>query len=229
VNRELPPGDRANRSSDSGWQSRPPGSVPGTRGLVCRAKDPPKGATPPGTSPAAREGQNKRDSGFERVGSFFVLAFCGRERQTHFLANRSGQEPTAALGLPGGCFHQFGERGAVRPLQKFEDLLGPAPLPRVRFLLGGFGGLRALGGLLGRGGHPLPDLPLPGATRVFRGAVLGVLVGSGSRVVAAWRACSSAFGIVIVNSPYAVITAVRTSIAHVGKTSKRILRPMAME
>jgi hypothetical protein len=70
---------------------------------------------------------------------------------------------------------------------------------------------------------------LPGATRVFCGAVLGVLVGSGSRVVAAWRACSSAFGIVIVNSPYAVITAVRTSIAHVGKTSKRILRPMAME
>jgi hypothetical protein len=34
---------------------------------------------------------------------------------------------------------------------------------------------------------------------------------------------------VIVNSPCAVITAVRTSIALVGKTSKRILQTMAME
>lgn len=93
MNRELPPGDRGNRSSDSGWQSRPPGSVPGTRGLVCRAKNPPKGATPPGTSPAARERQNKRDSGFERVGSFFVLAFCGRERQTHFLPIAPDRNP----------------------------------------------------------------------------------------------------------------------------------------
>lgn len=228
MNRELPPGDRGNRSSDSGWQSRPPGSVPGTRGLVRRAKDPPKGATPPGTSPAAREGQNKRDSGFERVGSFFVLAFCGRERQTHFLANRSGQEPTAALGLPGGCFHQFGERGAVRPLQSSRTFSVLVPSREPDSFLAALAAFVPLVAFLA-GVAILPDLPLPGATRIFRGAVLGVLVGSGSRVVAAWRACSSAFGIVIVNSPYAVITAVRTSIALVGTTSKRILRPMAME
>ena len=148
MNRALPPGNRGNRSSDSGWQSRPPGSVPGTRGLVSGVEDAAKRATPPGTSPAAREGQCRRDSGFERVGSFFALALYGRDRQAHFLANRSGQEPTDAVGLPGGRFHQFGKRGAVRPLQKLEDLRGLAPLPRARFLLGWFGRFRPFGGLL---------------------------------------------------------------------------------
>jgi hypothetical protein len=67
-------------------------------------------------------------------------------------------------------------------------------------------------------------LALPGATQGFRGAVLGVLVASGFGAAAAWRACSSVFGVVIVYSPCAVITVVRIWITLFAHGSKRILQ-----
>ena len=82
-----------------------------------------------------------------RVAALLTLDLGGHEREPEFLANGFGQEPTRC-GLARRSLSSVRKRGAVRPLQKFEDLLGLAPLPRARFLLGGFGGLRALGGLL---------------------------------------------------------------------------------
>jgi len=67
----------------------------------------------------------------------------------------------------------------------------------------------------------LLGFPLAGATRGFRGAVLAFVPGFSSRPsVTAW---SSVRFVVIVNSPLAVMTAVRTSITLVAPRCKAIL------
>ena len=65
----------------------------------------------------------------------------------------------------------------------------------------------------------LPDLPLDGATRGFRGATLAFVVGFGSCTapLAAWVVCSSVVSVVIVVSPLRLITAVTTWIAPVRR------------
>ena len=221
MNRALPPGDRGNRSQNSGRASRPSWAVPGPGGLFGGTQNPPERATPPGTSPAARERENRWDSGFERVDSFFALGLCGLERQAHFLANRSGQEPPHRVCLPSGRLGQILQSCAVRTTQEFQDPGRFAARAGAIGQLRRFRALWLLGVLLGRGGL---DLALPGATQGFRGAVLGVLVASGFGAAAAWRACSSVFGVVIVYSPCAVITAVRIWITLFAHGSKRILQ-----
>ena len=136
-----------------GWQSRPTGAMSSPSRLVCRVEVPPKRATPPGRSPAAREGQCRRDSGFERVGSFFALAFCGRERQAHFLPDCSGQEPANGMWLPARGFHQLFQSGTAGPLQQIQDLGCFAALAGAIGRLRQFRTLWLFSPLLGRGGH----------------------------------------------------------------------------
>lgn len=56
MNRALPPGDRRDRSGDSGGPSRSAAVMSRAFGLAGGVADPPEGKTPPGGSPAALYG-----------------------------------------------------------------------------------------------------------------------------------------------------------------------------
>ena len=159
MNRALPPGDRGYRSPDPGRPSGPARLVLGLGGLVEGTEDSPQRGTPPGRYPAARRWWDRRDSALDGVAALPVLGLGGLYLQTKLLADSARQVPTDGMRLPAGGFHQFFECRAVRPFQQFQDLRCLAALARTRFLLSGFGGFRALGRLLGRGGLSSPTWP----------------------------------------------------------------------
>ena len=150
MNGTLPSGDRGYRGGDSVWQSGSPWTVFGTVGLVCGITHSPQRVTPPGGNPAARNGQDGRESGPNRIGALRIFAFGRHDRQSHLLAHGPGQEAADRMSLPARGLHQLRKGGAVRPFQQIEDLGGLASVPRRTLLLGGFGRLLCRAGLLGR-------------------------------------------------------------------------------
>src|ERR1019366_10403530 len=83
-----------------------------------------KQEAPPGGNPAARSGQDRRESGLDGVGSLAVLALGGRYSQAQFLADRLREKPAHAVRLPARHLHQFGQGSAIGTFQQIEDRRG---------------------------------------------------------------------------------------------------------
>src|SRR5260370_11294235 len=77
---------------------------------------------PPERFPAA--GVVVESLGFDGGGALAVVAFGGRHRQPHLLANRAGQEAAHGMWLPACSFHKLFRRDAARSLEQVEHL-GP--------------------------------------------------------------------------------------------------------
>src|ERR1700676_5368110 len=203
MNRTLPTRDRGNRRGDSGGSSRCGRVVSGAFGLVGGVAHSRKRETPPSRYPAARCEEQLSRSGFDGVAALPILAFGGRDREAHLLANRAGKEPAQGMWLPASGFEQFLGAGSPRPLQEVEDRRGFTALagfvscaPR-RFLLRG-------------------RLPLAGATLARRAPAAGFFVAFAFSpgAVAGAVPVSSVIDVVILNSPSAVITAITTWITQ---------------
>jgi hypothetical protein len=180
--------------------------------------------SPPRSGPGGLQGWHAT-SVLDRIAALPVLGLGGRECQAQLFADRTREEPANGMRLPAGGSNQLGKCGAVRPLEQIQHLLSLDALAGTRFLLGSFGRLCALWRLLGWGGL-LPDLGLQAATRGFRPPDVAFFLALGSSAGAtAWAVASvSIFGVFIVFTPLAVITAVRTWITRVAHRSKRILQ-----
>jgi hypothetical protein len=108
MNRPLPPGNRGHRIQHPGWPSGPARIVPGAGRLVggtaaaaCR----PDKEKPPRGDPGGRRRAASCESGFDGIAARPVFAFGGFHRKAQLFANRPGQEPTNAVGLPASSFH----------------------------------------------------------------------------------------------------------------------------
>src|SRR5205085_12185829 len=79
-----------------------------------------------------------------------VLTLGGRDGQPHLLADRARQKTANAVRLPGRSFHQFLQRGSVRPFQQVQDLGGLAAVAGTAALFWGLGRFLSPAGLLAR-------------------------------------------------------------------------------
>ena len=151
MNRPMPARNRRGRGIDSCRTSRSSGTFPGPLGLVHRTPPPSGRATPPGGNPAAQQ-WGKRRSSFYGIAALAALGVSGRNSQTQLFAHGPRQESSYGVGLPPGSFHQFRERGSVRPFQQVQYFGRLAPLTgATRFL-------RALWRFLGGGSLSWPPL-----------------------------------------------------------------------
>jgi hypothetical protein len=153
MNRSLPPGDCGLRSPDSLGPSGSARAVPRAVGLVGGIEDTGERETPPGGCPAARWKLERRDSGFDGVGTLAIFPFGRGHCQPHLLADRARQKPANGMWLPAGGFHELFGGDAARSLEEFQNLAGLAAFANR------LGFLSAFGRFLGRAG-PLGCLAL---------------------------------------------------------------------
>ena len=230
MNRALPPGDRGHTSTDPGWAPGPGRAVPGSGGLVGGNTAHQEGVA----TKEARRGRSRaglRGPGLlgHAIDALPVLALRGYDDEPHLFAERAADEAANTVRLPACGFDDLLQGGALWPLHQLEDLGGFAALARSSMPLalrglGGFGDARRFGRSFADTGL-LPRLTPGGRDSglLWRGVGLlyGLLLLPGCRpgqvgLFFGWecRHCGFSFG---------GVAAIRTFIALVGSTSKRIL------
>ena len=101
-------------------------------------------------NPAARTERNRRESDLDGIGSFAALGLCRSYSQAHLLAHSAREEAAHGMRLRPRRFHQFSQRGSIRPHQQFQDVRSLTAVAGAIGLFRGLGGFLWALGLFGR-------------------------------------------------------------------------------